>query len=201
MNTLYGQIATFLAGKFGWDAAKIREALEREFSPDYALHVWQVEDVFWSARRNGYPMSRSAAQEILSRLEDKVDSEFGITWDTVGTTIGLWLADQTPDDLLAAADDLKGGFALVSENGEFLWTGVGALQEAAQKGREAAEKRQEVVYLASVAYDNSGVIGWPVGTRLEGLEGGWTFACREWTLRCLFVFTPEDDGEIAIDDC
>ena len=50
---------------------------------DKIAHVWQVEDVFESARRAGKPITREDAVEILHEVFDHLDSDLGITWMTL----------------------------------------------------------------------------------------------------------------------
>ena len=47
---------------------------------DKIAHVWQVEDVFESARRAGKPITRADAVEVLQEVFDHLDSDLGITW-------------------------------------------------------------------------------------------------------------------------
>lgn len=85
----------------------------RAFWADYAVHVWHTEDVFFQADQMALPMSQKAARAILRRIENKIDCEYGITWNTIETTIDLWIADvdwfDLSDDELA---EYSGNFVL-----------------------------------------------------------------------------------------
>jgi hypothetical protein len=73
--------------------SNIREALEQSLTAywnDYAVHVWHIQDVFFDANRTGKPMSTAVAREILANIEDNIDCEHGLTWDTLHTSISDW---------------------------------------------------------------------------------------------------------------
>ena len=53
-----------------------------------ALHVWSRDDVIGLAREMGKNISQDDADEILSNIERHVDSELGITWQTLRYAIG-----------------------------------------------------------------------------------------------------------------
>lgn len=55
----------------------------KEYWDDYAVHVWSVADVIGVAAQNSVPMSKEKAKEILGNMEGNIDSEFGLTWETV----------------------------------------------------------------------------------------------------------------------
>ena len=85
----------------------------RAYWADYAAHIWHTEDVFFQADQMALPMSQKAAREILRLIEDKIDSEYGITWNTIDTVIHIWIADvdwfDLSDDELA---EYSGNFVL-----------------------------------------------------------------------------------------
>jgi hypothetical protein len=54
---------------------------------DKIAHVWQVEDVFESARRSGKPITREDAVEVLHEVFDHLDSDLGITWMTLDVAL------------------------------------------------------------------------------------------------------------------
>ncbi len=54
---------------------------------DKIAHVWQVEDLFESARRAGKPITREDAAEVLLEVFDHLDSDLGITWMTLDVAL------------------------------------------------------------------------------------------------------------------
>ena len=62
--------------------AVIRQILSDLFD-GVALHVWSREDVIDVAPRRGKSLTPDAVDEILANIERHVDSELGITWQTI----------------------------------------------------------------------------------------------------------------------
>ena len=114
MSILWNDLAKYLAERFDLPEQELRAAIN-QFSSRYAVDVWSVQDVYTAA--GGHPMSNTAAEEILSRMEDKVDNETGMNWDVLATTIEIWWNDTDP---VAQADQLRGNF-VVNEDDKVLW--------------------------------------------------------------------------------
>ena len=68
------------------DNAEVLSSLGRYWQ-DKIAHVWQVEDVFESARRAGKPITREDAVEVLHEVFDHLDSDLGITWMTLDVAL------------------------------------------------------------------------------------------------------------------
>ena len=85
----------------------------REYWADYAVHIWHTQDVFFQTDQMALPMSQKAAREILKSIEDKIDCEYGITWDTIDEAIQRWSENinwlDLNDDELA---EYSGNFVL-----------------------------------------------------------------------------------------
>ena len=73
------EMADAISKELRVDNAEVLNILGRYWQ-DKIAHVWQVEDVFESARRAGKPITREDAVEILHEVFDHLDSDLGITW-------------------------------------------------------------------------------------------------------------------------
>jgi len=69
--------------------AQIKLTLEGYWN-QYAVDVWSIKDVVSHAHENGYPMSADVAQDLLQSIEENLNAEFGITWNTIGEVITDW---------------------------------------------------------------------------------------------------------------
>jgi len=76
------EMADAISKELHLDNAEVLNILGRYWQ-DKIAHVWQVEDVFESARRAGKPITREDAVEILHEVFDHLDSDLGITWMTL----------------------------------------------------------------------------------------------------------------------
>ena len=65
----------------------IKEAIEhlKSYSPDEhcAMHLWTEPDVIGTAEEGGTPVTKKEAQQILDHMHDHIDSEYGVTWETI----------------------------------------------------------------------------------------------------------------------
>jgi|GEM_PF-1314770 hypothetical protein len=109
-------LSKILAPKIQIAPGEIAEPL-REYWRDYAVHIWQTEDVFFQAGQSGLPMSPAAAREILMEVERDIDCEYGLTWSHIDQEIDDWAKkvrwSNLKDDQLA---QFSGRFALAWHN-------------------------------------------------------------------------------------
>lgn len=65
------------------------EQLQNLYKPDdvIAVHLWQVDDVLGKAEEMEVKLSKGDAEDIIETIHSHIDSEFGITWETIVTTI------------------------------------------------------------------------------------------------------------------
>jgi hypothetical protein len=91
LSAMAEAIATHIRSEYGLpvETMMVIEPL-REYWDAFAVHIWSVEDVLSQARQNGWPMCEADAQEILADIEDNVDSERGITWQTLSDAVDAW---------------------------------------------------------------------------------------------------------------
>jgi hypothetical protein len=71
----------------------VKDVIERRLKGVHghiAVHIWQREDVKGIAREKGIQLSDKAADEILDSIDDHVDSELGITWETLRCEVDDW---------------------------------------------------------------------------------------------------------------
>jgi hypothetical protein len=76
------EMADAISKELRVDNAEVLSILGRYWQ-DRIAHVWQVDDVFESARRAGKPITREDATEVLQEVFDHLDSDLGITWMTL----------------------------------------------------------------------------------------------------------------------
>ena len=67
--------------------AELLQEILNDLFDSVALHVWSREDVIQILKREGWPVSVEAVDEILSIVEGHIDCEFGITWQTLESAI------------------------------------------------------------------------------------------------------------------
>lgn len=58
-----------------------------EYFDSIAIHLWSRDDVIHILKRQGWPISINAVDEILSNIERHIDCELGITWQTLEIAI------------------------------------------------------------------------------------------------------------------
>jgi hypothetical protein len=80
------EMADAISKELRVDNADVLSILGRYWK-DKIAHVWQVEDVFVSARRAGKPITREDAVEVLHEVFDNLDSDLGITWMTLDVAL------------------------------------------------------------------------------------------------------------------
>ena len=68
------------------DVAKLIEG----FWKDYAMDVWDFQNVASEIIGRGLPFSRAASREILAEMEKNLDSDQGFNWDTLHNAIQKW---------------------------------------------------------------------------------------------------------------
>ena len=68
---------------------KVAELIE-DFWKDYAMDVWDFQNVATEIIAHGLPFSRAASREILVEMEKNLDSDQGFNWDTLHYAIQKW---------------------------------------------------------------------------------------------------------------
>ena len=53
----------------------------------FAAHLWSTEDVIGHAKANRINISLKEAAIILETIERHIDSECGLTWDTINNAV------------------------------------------------------------------------------------------------------------------
>jgi hypothetical protein len=71
------------------DQQKAFEIIE-DFWKDYAMDVWDFQNVASEIIARGLPFSRAAARKILAEMEKNLDSDQGFNWDTLHNAIQKW---------------------------------------------------------------------------------------------------------------
>jgi len=90
-----------------------------EYWQDYAVHIWSIPDIFDVANRNAIPTSIEMARESLRNMESYVDSEYGMTWDSVELAVEKWHSDVSFDEMSdEKLAEYKGRFAFKYIDGE-----------------------------------------------------------------------------------
>ena len=59
-----------------------------------AVHIWSIDDVLGTAEEMGVELSVDDANEIIDNIDSHIDSEYGITWETIKTSIQLYLGEK-----------------------------------------------------------------------------------------------------------
>lgn len=59
----------------------------------YAVSIWMVDDVLSVAAERGIGITEAEAEEILERVHQRHDAEYGINWDVLRG----FLPDQEPE--------------------------------------------------------------------------------------------------------
>ena len=95
---------------------EVAEHIE-EFWKDYAMDVWDFQNVASEITNRGLPLSRAASREILAEMEKNLDSDQGFNWDTLHNAINKWLKDlswsKMTDEELASFDEETCAWAVV----------------------------------------------------------------------------------------
>ena len=89
----------------------------KEFWKDYAMDVWDSENVASEIINRGLPLSRGASQEILAEMEKNLDNDQGFNWDTLHNAINKWLKNvswsKMTDEELAFFNEETCAWAIV----------------------------------------------------------------------------------------
>lgn len=64
-----------------------------QYWQDKIAHVWQVQDVLEAAHRAEKPITRKDARSILDEILHDLDSELGITWQTLSAALDAYSLD------------------------------------------------------------------------------------------------------------
>ena len=96
------EMADAIAKELHLEPNAILPSLHR-FWHDKIAHVWQVEDIYESARRVGKAVTREDAIGLLQDVFHHHDSSFGITWDSLDAALEDYRLDLTtlPEERLS----------------------------------------------------------------------------------------------------
>lgn len=96
------EMADAIAKELHLEPNAILPSLHR-FWHDKIAHVWQVEDIYESARRVGKAVIRDDAIGLLQDVFHHHDSSFGITWDSLDAALEDYRLDLTalPEERLS----------------------------------------------------------------------------------------------------
>ena len=74
----------------------LTERLQQWYKPDdhLAVHIWEIDDVTGTAKEMGAELSADDANEILDIIDSHIDCEYGITWETIKTSIQNYLGEK-----------------------------------------------------------------------------------------------------------
>lgn len=155
-------ISRHLRSEYGLpvEAAAIIPPLEGYWA-GFAVHIWSVEDVIAQSHVNGWPMCEADALEILQDIERDVDSEHGITWQSLSDALDAWGESVRWAELDAASMRAFIGHFIV-EAGEHRVPVDGTLLDAVERARALANCAE-----ASVISIPSALVGIP-GAEEEG---------------------------------
>jgi len=88
------EMADAIANDLHLESNAILPSLHR-FWHDKIAHVWQVEDIYESARRVGKAVTREDAIGLLQDVFHHHDSSLGITWDSLDAALEDYRLDLT----------------------------------------------------------------------------------------------------------
>lgn len=88
------EMADAIAKELHLEPNAILPSLHR-FWQDKIAHVWQVEDIYESARRVGKAVTREDAIGLLQDVFHHHDSSLGITWDSLDAALEDYRLDLT----------------------------------------------------------------------------------------------------------
>lgn len=96
------EMADAIAKELHLEPNAILPSLHR-FWQDKIAHVWQVEDIYESARRIGKAVTREDAIGLLQDVFHHHDSSLGITWDSLDAALEDYRLDLTalPEERLS----------------------------------------------------------------------------------------------------
>jgi hypothetical protein len=168
------EMADAISKELRVDNAEVLNILGRYWQ-DKIAHVWQVEDLFESARRAGKPITRADAAEVLQEVFDHLDSDLGITW----MTLDIALEDYKIDFRSLSLDqypDVHGVFKVWRQNdpsaqqfGTYPQNADGNLPKALAFAKELAKKNLGVpVFVACEPSHYSEAEPWLTVTLKDG---------------------------------
>jgi hypothetical protein len=94
MTTRYAQYIAEILNEASFITEHERDEVAQlieEFWKDYAMNVWDFQNVASEIINRGLPLSRGASREILAEMEKNLDSDQGFNWDTLHNAINKWL--------------------------------------------------------------------------------------------------------------
>lgn len=59
---------------------------------------WVPENVFHTAEERGIEITQEIADEVIEQMDSHADCGYGMTWDTLETTLDDVLRDQSDED-------------------------------------------------------------------------------------------------------
>ena len=86
------EMADALSNELGIQSSEALTVLSRYWE-DKIAPVWSVDNVYDCAHRAEKPITRDLAIEVLERVFDKHDAEYGISWITLDVTLEEYSLD------------------------------------------------------------------------------------------------------------
>ena len=132
---------------------KVAELIE-DFWKDYAMDVWDFQNVTTEIIARGLPFSRAASREILAEMERNLDGDQGLNWNTLHNAIKKWEEKMSsqwlslPDEQRAEFSEETCRWAIVSEtelNTVVVYYGAEiSLLDAVKFARKATDGKERV---------------------------------------------------------
>lgn len=138
------EMADAIAKELHLEPNAILPSLHR-FWHDKIAHVWQVEDIYESARRVGKAVIRDDAIGLLQDVFHHHDSSFGITWDSLDAALEDYRLDLTalPEERLSEVHGIfkvwRAGDLIAHQFGLYSNQMDGNLPEALAMARQMAK--------------------------------------------------------------
>ncbi len=72
------------------------QKLKEWYKPDdhLAVHIWCIDDVLGTADEMGVKLTIDDANNIIDDIDRHIDSELGITWETIKCSIEDYLGEK-----------------------------------------------------------------------------------------------------------
>jgi len=71
----------------GRSIAEAKQAVERQFDPDWMAEWWHSDDVIEQAETNGEQLTTDEAREVLRLMDKRHDCNVGHNWDTMDSWV------------------------------------------------------------------------------------------------------------------
>ena len=139
------EMADAIANDLHLESNAILPSLHR-FWHDKIAHVWQVEDIYESARRVGKAVTREDAIGLLQDVFHHHDSSLGITWDSLDAALEDYRLDLTalPEERLSEVRGIfkvwRAGNLIANQFGLYPHQMDGNLPETLSLARQMAKE-------------------------------------------------------------